>query len=125
MYLKETIKMAAKVKRNGSDNANISFNDNGQVAINTGPPGGRGGQVTVTENGVTLGGSNLCMEQSVIQRPGTMTMPFPLSMLPSVASAPQEIFMPPFMDLLPMLGPVVAASAAVVALGQIAKAARE
>ena len=113
-----------RIQRQGEDEANISFNNAGQVTINTGPPGGRGGQITVTKDGCTMGGSNLCMEQSIIQRPGTMTMPFPLTLLPSVASAPQEIFVPPFMDLLPMLGPVVAASAAVVALGVIAEKAR-
>jgi hypothetical protein len=115
--------MATNIKRQGFDNACIYMNESGQIGMTTGPPGGRGGHLTVTEDGVTRGGT-ICDENSMIFRPGTMTMPFPLSMLPSVASAPQEIFVPPFMDLLPMLGPVVAASAAVVALGAIAKASR-
>ena len=116
--------MSAKVKRRGVDNANISFNESGQVCINTGPPGGRGGQVTVTEDGVTCGGSGIYLEQDIVNHPGQITCPWPMSMLPSIASFPQRIFLPPFMDLLPMLGPVVAASAAVVALGAIAKSSR-
>ena len=116
--------MAAEIMRHGFEEGCVYINKEGQVGMTSGPPGGRGGHFLVTPDGTTRGGGPIHDENSLIFRPGTMTMPFPLTLLPSIASAPQEIFVPPFMELLPMLAPVVAASAAVVALGAIAKASR-
>ena len=122
--------MSTKNTTFGPKRARIILNEQGSACINTGEPGGLGGHLTICgdrkdgNSSASLGGGKICLEQDVINHPGQITCPWPMSMLPSIASFPQRIFLPPFMDLLPMLGPVVAASAAVVALGAIAKSSR-
>ena len=108
-----------KTKYFGYEGASASFTENGQVCINTGEGGGN---VVVTEDGVSVGGS--VRLENKPSTPGEIATPFPIDMLAGPISAPSAIFMPPFMDLLPLLGPTLAATAAIVALGQIAKASK-
>lgn len=107
--------MSVNTKFMGYPDANISFQEGGQVVINT---GSGDGNVVVSEDGASLGGSIRLGNKPMT--PGEMYTPFPMDMMAGPISMPSAFFMPPFMDLLPALIPVVAASAAVVALGAIA-----
>ena len=105
--------MSINTKYMGYPDANISFQEGGQVSVNSSGDG----NVVVTEDGVSIGGSIRMGNKPFT--PGQMFTPFPFDMFAGMASMPSAIFMPPMMDMLPKLAPVVAASAAVVALSKM------
>jgi hypothetical protein len=112
--------MSVNTKFMGYPDANISFQEGGQVVINT---GSGDGNIVVSEDGASLGGSVRLGNKPMT--PGEMPMPFPMDMFAGPISMPQSLFMPPFMDLLPMLVPVVVASGAIAALSAIAASEKD
>ena len=104
----------------GYPDANISFQEDGQVVINTGDGEGN---VVLSKDGTSIGGDVRMGNKPFT--PGEAPMMFPFDLFAGPYSMPQNIFMPPMLDLLPKLVPIVAASTAIVALGAIAKASSD
>ncbi len=103
--------MALRKSMFGEANASMALDPDGQVTLTAGEPGSNPGSLVVGPDGCFLSGRvNL---ENKPNTPGEMAVPFPFDHLPL---SPQAIFMPPMMDLLPMLPVVVGASAGILAL---------
>lgn len=95
----------------GSENAQISSDDNGNIALVAGES--KRNTVSVTENGVTIAGDNIVKETTSEKEVFARAMPFPFNMVPTLPRAIPDI---PFRHMLPTIAIVGAAAAAITAL---------
>ena len=115
-----------KRKDLGEGNASIAVDpDGGTISLVSGERKTAG--LMATEKGISLNGDSIFIQQNVDKRPLFMKNPIPFAdVIPRIVN-PMPSCLPdiPFLPLLPQLPVIVAASVALIAIGQSTKKAGE